>query len=232
MAIRAHALLCASGVVVRARRSASAGWRFADYRLIIDIYAQRSFDFVATQVAKETSSGRIAFKLHERRAKFFVCPRAGHEHVGACFSQYAPIRVDQGTISALVENAITKLIIFPKLSFAENAFVQSGIRNLKYFLICSEANRKSGNPVTMFITPDLIAKLRTIDKVGNPETIFIRPNSMAEVPTSSSSLRAIEKNRSEDWRLCRLARESSSRASEAPRSFPTDVSRVLLFAFM
>lgn len=64
----------------------------------------------------------------------------------------------------------------------------------------------------MFITPDLIAKLRTIDKAGNPETIFIGPNSMAEVPTSSSSLRAIEKNRSQDWRLCRLARESSSGA--------------------
>lgn len=110
------------------------------------------------------------------------------------------------TIARVVWTAASIAVISlanPTLSFAENAdlgYVQAGLSNLKYFhnLFSIKANRKSGNPVTMFITPDSIAEVRTIDKSGNPETVFIGPNSMAEVPTSSSSLRAAEQNRSQD----------------------------------
>jgi len=83
---------------------------------------------------------------------------------------------------------------------ADSGYGQAGFSNLKFFhnSFSIKANRKSGNPVTMFITPDSIAEVKTIDKAGNPETIFIGPNSMTEVPTSSSSLRAAEKSRNQD----------------------------------
>ena len=52
-----------------------------------------------------------------------------------------------------------------------------------------QANNKSGNPVTMFITPNSMAEITIHTKSGNPETMFITPKSMAEVPTTRSSNR-------------------------------------------
>jgi hypothetical protein len=53
--------------------------------------------------------------------------------------------------------------------------------------ILVQANDKSGNPVTMFITPNSMAEITIHKKSENPETMFITPNSMAEVPTNGSS---------------------------------------------
>jgi hypothetical protein len=50
-----------------------------------------------------------------------------------------------------------------------------------------QANDKSGNPVTMFITPNSMAEITIHKKSEKPETMFITPNSMAEVPTNGSS---------------------------------------------
>lgn len=94
----------------------------------------------------------------------------------------------------------------PTLSFAANAcpnaqakasslppqmtdsLQQSGFANLKVLpnSFSVQANDKTCNPVTMFITPNSMAEITIHEKSKNPETIFITPNSMAEVPTTGS----------------------------------------------
>lgn len=68
---------------------------------------------------------------------------------------------------------------------------ESGFSNVKVMpnSFSVQANDKSGNPVTMFITPNSMAEITINKKSGNPEKMFITPKSMAEVPTTGSSNR-------------------------------------------
>lgn len=63
---------------------------------------------------------------------------------------------------------------------------ESGLADVKFmpnsFLV--QANDKSGNPVTMFITPNSMAEITIHKKSGNPETMFMTSKSMAVVPAS------------------------------------------------
>lgn len=63
---------------------------------------------------------------------------------------------------------------------------ESGFADVKVmpnsFLV--QANDKSGNPVTMFITPNSIAEITIHKKSGNPETMFMTSKSMAVVPAN------------------------------------------------
>jgi hypothetical protein len=57
-----------------------------------------------------------------------------------------------------------------------------------------QANVKSNNPVTMFITPNSMAEVTATDKSGKQTKMFIAPNSMAEVPANSFGTQTGEKN--------------------------------------